>query len=110
MSGYEQSDEEAFPPYAFFKLNKEQLCCLETLLPIPENKKVIKYLPEFLTGADCCNLTDWNYNTIKQSVEKFDILRPKHPELNSKEFWSALLRGGIQGAVYYSDSCEAKTK
>ena len=110
LSGYEQSDEEAFPPYAFFKLNKEQLCCLETLLPIPENKKVIKYLPEFLTGADCCNLTDWNYNTIKQSVEKFDILRPKHPELNSKEFWSALLRGGIQGAVYYSDSCEAKTK
>ena len=47
---------------------------------------------------------DWNYNTVLSTVQKFDILRPKHPELKMKDFWQALLRGGIQGAVYFSDS------
>ena len=110
LNGDEQDDENAFPPYAFFKLNEEQLGCLEVLLSITAGEKVIDYIPEFLKTADICNLTDWNYNTIRQTVEKFDILRPKHPELNSKGFWSALLRGGLQGAVYYSDTCEAGKK
>ena len=110
LLGFEQEDEQAFPPYAFFKPNKEQLAGLDVLLPIEQNEKVINHIPEFLTTADCCKLTDWNYNTIRQTVEKFDLLRPRHPQLNSKGFWSALLRGGIQGAVYYSDTCEAEKK
>ena len=104
LKGNEQADEQAFPPYAFFKLNKEQLGYLDKLLPVPADEKVEKYLPDFLNTADYCTLTDWNYNTIKQTVQKFDLLRPKHPQLNSRGFWSALLRGGIQGAVYYSDT------
>ena len=110
LKGSEQADEQAFPPYAFFKLNNEQLGCLDKLLPVPADEKVEKYLPDFLNTADYCTLTDWNYNTIKQTVQKFDLLRPKHPQLNSRGFWSALLRGGIQGAVYYSDTCEAEKK
>ena len=104
LKGNEEADENAFPPYAFFKLNDEQQCCLDILLDIPENAKTQDYIPEFLQTADVCNLTDWNFNTIRQTAQKFDILRPKHPALDSTRFWSSLLRGGLQGAVYYSDS------
>jgi site-specific DNA-adenine methylase len=50
---------------------------------------------------------DWNYNTIVSTAQKFDILRPKHPELNLEKFWQAILRGGIQAAVYFSDSIKS---
>ena len=39
-------------------------------------------------------------------IQKFDILRPKHPALNSELFWKAVMRGGIQAAVYVSDTIE----
>ena len=110
LAGYEEEDEQAFPPYAFVKMNKEQLDVLDTLSPIPQDDKVEKYIPELFTGEEFCNITDWNYNTISSTVQKFDILRPKHPQLNSKEFWCALMRGGIQGAVYYSDTVSMRTK
>ncbi len=110
LCGNELIDEEAFPPYAFGKLDDEQLEVLAKLLPIPANEKVQKYIPEIFTSKSFCNLTDWNYNTIMTTVQKFDILRPKHPELNSKAFWCALMRGGIQGAVYYSDTSKAGEK
>ena len=110
LDGYEEEDEQAFPPYAFAKLNDEQLGLFDVLLPISKDDKVEKYIPELFTSHEFCNLTDWNYNTIESTVKKFDILRPKHPELNSKGFWCALMRGGIQGAVYYSDTVSMRTK
>ena len=110
LSGAEQADEEAFPPYAFGKLNKEQLELFDVLLPVPADEKVEKYIPDFLTTAEFCKRTDWNYNTIKSTAQKFDVLRPKHPELNSKDFWCAIMRGGIQGAVYYSDTISMRSK
>ena len=110
LSTNEEADENAFPPYAFFKLNEEELSCLDILLDIPEDAKTEKFIPEFLQTADVCNLKDWNFNTIRQTAQKFDILRPKHPSLDSTGFWSALLRGGLQGAVYFSDTCKAGKK
>ena len=110
LRGSELADEEAFPPYAFAKLNNEQLELLDKLIPVPADEKIQNFLPEMLTTQEFCNLTDWNYNTILSTVQKFDILRPKHPKLNSKDFWCALMRGGIQGAVYYSDTCKAGEK
>jgi biotin carboxylase len=110
LSGAEQADEEAFPPYAFGKMNKEQLGLFDVLLPIPADEQVCKFIPELFTSHEFCNRTDWNYNTIEQTARKFDILRPKHPELNSKGFWCALMRGGIQGAVYYSDTVAVRSK
>ena len=110
LSGAEQADEEAFPPYAFGKMKGEELGILEGLKPIPADEKVQSFIPQLFTGRDFSTRTDWNYNTIEQTVRKFDILRPKHPELNSKDFWCALMRGGIQGAVYYSDTLAERSK
>ncbi|MBR5402577.1 MAG: ATP-grasp domain-containing protein [Treponema sp.] len=104
LNAVEQSDEEAFPPYAFVKLNDEQLKILESLAPVLSGAKAADNIPDFLKSKEFLELTDWNYNTIYTTARKFDILRPKHPELNSKDFWCAVMRGGIQGAVYYSDS------
>ena len=102
LSGLSLSDEENFPPDAFGKLDETQLSQLEGV--IPADSSVAVQLPDFLNTKEYEEITDWNFNTIKQSLKKFDILRAKHPELDKKGFFKALMRGGIQGAVYYSDS------
>ncbi len=103
-----QSDEENFPPDAFGRLNESQLAKLEGV--IAADSPVSAALPDFLNTDEYSQLTDWNFNTISQTLNKFDILRAKHPELNKKDFFKALMRGGIQGAVYYSDTCKAGKK
>ena len=52
------------------------------------------------------SLRDWNYRTIKDTVELFEkITSCKISEVqNPKKFWKYLLRGGIQGALYFYDS------
>ena len=104
LKGTELDDEKDFPPSAFAKLSESEL---ETITgTIPQNKKIEDYIPEVLKNAEYINRTDWNYNTIQTAAQKFDILRPKHPELDAKRFWSALTRGGIQASVYVSDTTE----
>ena len=98
----EQPDEEKFPPSAFGKLSDSEL--KELKVPIAADSKIFSQIPDFLKTNEYKSLVDWNYNTIEETARKFDILRPKHPQLESKKFWSALMRGGIQGAVYYSDT------
>lgn len=104
LAGAEQKDEKDFPPSAFGKLSPEVLA--EISGSIPQNQKAADFIPKVLQTADYIDIRDWNFNTIAQTVEKFDILRPKHPELDAKRFWSALMRGGIQAAVYVSDTVE----
>ena len=103
-----QSDEENFPPDAFGRLNEAQLVQLGGV--IAADSPVSAALPDFLNKDEYKELTDWNFNTISQTLNKFDILRAKHPELNKKDFFKALMRGGIQGAVYYSATCKAGKK
>ena len=104
LAGAEQKDEKDFPPSAFGKLPPEVL--EEITDSIPQNQKVQDFIPKVLQTADYINRTDWNFNTIAATARKFDILRPKHPALDSKRFWTALMRGGIQAAVYVSDTEE----
>jgi biotin carboxylase len=104
LAGAEQEDEKDFPPSAFGKLLPDQLSLISG--SIPQNQKVQDYIPNFLHTADYINRTDWNFNTIAATARKFDILRPKHPELDARRFWSAVIRGGIQAAVYVSDTEE----
>ena len=93
---------DTFPPSAFGRLSEEELASITG--NIPSDKKTADFIPEVLKTTDYIKKRDWNYNTIAETARKFDILRPKHPELDAKKFWKNILRGGIQGAVYYSDS------
>ena len=104
LKGTELDDEKDFPPSAFGKITDTELTSISGT--IPQNQKIEDSIPEVLKNAEYINKTDWNYNTIQTTAQKFDILRPKHPELNAKRFWSALTRGGIQAAVYVSDTTE----
>ena len=94
----------------FGKLSDEQKNQLiqeeKKLGNIPKDSKVQDYIPEIIK-KDFSKKIDWNYNTIVSTAQKFDILRPKHPELNLEKFWQAILRGGIQAAVYFSDSIKS---
>lgn len=97
-----ENDEDKFPPSAFGKLTEEEINQLPEI--IKENEKISKNIPKFMNSADYINIKDWNFNTIEQTASKFDILRPKHPQLDGKRFWNAVMRGGLQAAVYVSDS------
>ena len=104
LKGTELDDEKDFPPSAFGKLTEAQLA--EIKGTIPQNQKIEDIIPEVLKSSEYINKTDWNYNTIQTTAQKFDALRPKHPELDAERFWKALIRGGIQAAVYVSDTTE----
>jgi len=97
-----EADEDKFPPSAFPSVKEDDIESITGF--IPENEKVKNNLPEVLKKSEYKDIRDWNYNTLIQTAEKFDILRPKHKTLDSKLFWKALVRGGIQAAVYISDS------
>lgn len=106
LAGSNQVDEESFPPDAYGKLTKDQLAMLN--YEIAENESVSKTIPAFLTSEEFSSKKDWNYNTIAQTVQKFDVLRPKHPSIPAERFWKAIMRGGLQAAVYVSDSIRGK--
>lgn len=100
--------ETNFPPSAFGILTKEELEQIPEF--IEKDESVIKTIPKFLLNADYINRQDWNYNTIEETIKKFDLIRPRHPRLNAKDFWKALMRGGLQAAVYVSDTIEYEQK
>ena len=102
LSGVFADDEDKFPPSAFGQLDTEEAAVVEGV--IPANASAEACIPQVLKTEKWAAKTDWNYNTILQTAQKFDILRKKHPELDAKTFWKYILRGGIQAAVYYSDS------
>lgn len=102
IDGYTAEDESAFPPSAFGKLTESEIDSIEGI--IPENASVESYIPDVLKNEKYASLKDWNYNTILQTARKFDSLRSRHPKLDAKKFWLAVMRGGIQAAVFISDS------
>ena len=63
-------------------------------------------LEKMTQEIEVSSLRDWNYRTIKDTVELFEkITNCKISEVqNPKKFWKYLLRGGIQGALYFYDS------
>ena len=104
LSGRCEIDEEGFPVSAFtFCPNKENSITVGEGTKIPAKAKVIDFLPERLIPlAD--SLKDWNHRTLRKTLEKFDEICPDHGELDGKSFWQAVLRGGIQGALYVADN------
>jgi len=104
LRGECESDEEGFPPSAFtFSPNGSAKSSVGEGTVIPAGKKTIDCLPESLIPlAD--SLKDWNHTTLRKTLEKFDEIYPDHPALDGKLFWQAVLRGGIQGALYFADN------
>ena len=107
LSGRCEIDEEGFPVSAFtFCPNKENSITVGEGTKIPAKAKAIDFLPESLIPlAD--SIKDWNHRSLRKTLEKFDEICPDHGELDGKTFWQAVLRGGIQGALYVADNIES---
>lgn len=104
LAGKVEADEEGFPPSAFtFAPNNKISSKVGEGSVIPENESVLLHVPEVLQPlAD--SIYDWNHCTLRKTLEKFDAICPTHGKLDGEKFWSAVLRGGIQGALYVADS------
>lgn len=105
LSGKFLPDEKGFPPSAFSSFEKIEGLDISGKIPagfsvlkdaenFPELKKLLE-LPE----------KDWNFLNALQTAERFDSICPGHPALDRLVFWKSLFRGGLQGAIYISDSC-----
>lgn len=110
LSGVELSQEKGFPFSAFdFNVKDEKfLAELERLPFIEKNQPVQNCVPESIKKI--MEKCDWNFRTIKDTLFLFDKISPEHPRLDSKKFWCCLLRAGIQGILYYSDSVQLEEK
>ncbi|MDE5776501.1 MAG: hypothetical protein K2H67_06450, partial [Treponemataceae bacterium] len=103
LFGAKDVDGLAFPPRAYQlpkgasnELAYELDCNSEKIIPADEG--IEKYIPTKLLPF--LEMRDWNNLTLIETVRKFDFLCPNHADLHYKKFWTALMRGGIQGALY----------
>ncbi|MCQ2591995.1 MAG: ATP-grasp domain-containing protein [Treponema sp.] len=101
LNNCSQVDEESFPPSAYGSIQDSHLSAISGVLP--KNASLEKSLPEIIKN-NYGDIRDWNYNTISDTAKKFDILRSVHPEIDMKTLIKAIFRGGIQAAVYVSDT------
>ncbi|MDR1972011.1 MAG: ATP-grasp domain-containing protein [Treponema sp.] len=102
--------ETAFPPSAF-TLGPELRAAL-ALLPDPPLRSGdplgIVPFPEFTASA----LRDYAGRGVEESLdavrELCGLALPLGPSLLGRSFWSAFIRGGYQGAVYFIDNLRAE--
>ncbi len=102
LSSKQNPDEKDFPPNAFelFKeLKKYELSGF-----IEKNASVLENLPMDFVELLKSTKSDWSYMNAYEAAHRFDLLMPCHPIMEKKRFWSALLKGGLQAAIYVSDS------
>lgn len=107
LEGKRSRYEKEFPPCAF-DISGGVLKLLEAELDkkddyIPEGMNVLNYIPDALNKDEILSLKDWNHLTLKESLEKFNIIRKGHKKIEYRKFWLYLIRGGIQGALYCAE-------
>lgn len=108
LHGETASDERGFPPAAYSCFSVFERVSLPGC--IPENKPVLSCVPEEIRPLLSTAETDWNYLTLRTAAARFDRLCRKHPALPQEQFWKALMKGGIQAAVYVSDTISENKK
>ncbi len=103
LFGAREPDGRAFPPRAYQlpkgasnELSYELDCNSEKI--IPKDERIEKYVPTKVLPF--LEMRDWNNVTLLETIQRFDALCPSHADLYYKKFWTALMRGGIQGALY----------
>lgn len=110
LSGKSLPDEKGFPPSAFSSFEKIETLNLSGKIPadFPILKDVENFpaLKKFLLLPE----KDWTHSNALCVAEKFDSLCKNHPPLERSVFWKAFFRGGLQGAIYVSDSTQDSEK
>lgn len=107
LSGLTEPSEKGFPPAAYELDEKTKKAFdeyKEHLEIIPADSRVKPLMPAFLKEFAKTGAVDWNYCTIEQTLDRFDVLCPEHRKFDAYRFWKTLIRGGIQGVLYAADS------
>lgn len=110
LYGFELPQEKGFP-FSAFDFNTKDEKFLDELEQIPfieKNQPAQNCIPESIKKI--MEKRDWNFRTVRNTLFLFDKISPEHPRLDSKKFWFCLLRAGIQGILYYSDSVQLEEK
>ena len=110
LYGFELPQEKGFPFSAFDFNTKDEnfLAELEQIPFIEKNQPAQNCIPESIKKI--MEKRDWNFRSVRNTLFLFDKISPEHPRLDSKKFWCCLLRAGIQGILYYSDSVQLEEK
>ncbi|MFA6855807.1 MAG: ATP-grasp domain-containing protein [Treponema sp.] len=97
--------ENGFPPPAYIVL-----CDMNKISgTIPHGVPVSDVVPhELQTLFLSDDAEDWNHRTLRVTCALFDVVCPDHPDLDAQTFWKAVIRGGIQGALYVSDTAQGE--
>lgn len=107
LMGNNLFNEKDFPPYAFNLSNSvieemyEEVAQKDFMMPA--NIGVKNFIPECLNKPEILSVKDWNYISIEKTLELFDKLKNEHKEIPYRKFWTYLVRGGIQGALYAAE-------
>ena len=111
LSGECLKSEDKFPPDAFEldeKIFGELMDETGKMGMILQDEKAAKKIPICMEKyAD--NLKDWNHRSIRKTLLLFDEICPGHPEMDAAQFWRILVRGGIQGILYFAD-CKSQKR
>lgn len=102
LSGASAAGEDSFPPPAYGCFS--DALALDLSGRISENASVLEDAGPALRALLDLPERDWSYRTARRTAELFDEICPRHPPLDRRRFWLALFRGGLQAAVYVSDS------
>ncbi|MDR2618587.1 MAG: ATP-grasp domain-containing protein [Treponema sp.] len=107
LAGYRPKQGPGFPPDAFALDTRlrDLLDALPDSGTVKGTEPALAPFPE-LTGS---GLTDWAGRSVPESLEAVRLLTglslaPGGRGALGRSFWTALVRGGYQGAVYYIDA------
>lgn len=107
LNGIQSPDESGFPPAAFEKAY-EIVSKINLQGIIPESTSILENLEPEIEKLLSLKDRDWNYLTALDSARRFDLFLPDHPDLDKKRFWNAFFKGGLQAAIYVSESSADK--
>ncbi len=104
LAGKCADDERGFPPAAFvLDENAKKIVC-----PFPETVLENHSISEFISDEISVQFgEDWNHRSLKTSAKMFDKFCKNHASLSGEKLWNALLRGGLQGAIFVADSAKS---
>jgi biotin carboxylase len=110
LSGAELPQEKGFPFSAYdFDFDAEEIFRGTDEKFIGENSSAAEFFSSVKNENFWCT-KDWNFRSVRQTLFLFDEICRTHGKLDAKKFIRFLIRGGIQGILFYADSEAADEK
>ncbi len=92
------SQDTEFPPSAYIisEQDKQVLNALQENIDF--SRPLFEQIPACLRKYEL--QTDWNRKSLLLSIDQIERHIPKNSSIRASVFWMAIIRGGVQGALY----------